>query len=306
MKQWFSWQPFTFDLVHWELYGKRNTTLSLSKRIFALKWLHRILPFQECLHRFKSSPSAECPSACGAPTEDKTHFLTCKHPQQRSAWVEYANSLPKLFCTWCINPHLQTAWILLAAPYTGNDTTSINNLPPEYQMLITTQLEIRPWSIFDGLLSTEWVSRQHAYLSAEKLPHLRNQAFNGLKAISLHAFSHIHNLWLLCNSHLHHTNPQTNHCFARSHLLTQVKALYDSAPRMLSANREIFSTPWDLRSQQSTPKLKSYHKWASPIVKQSILDAADFGQNFRRIDAYFPALQPVLPQHLRDVIHICP
>ena len=171
-------------------------------------------------------------------------------------------------------------------------------------MLYTTQLEVGLTSLFDGLLCTQWLDLQEEHLERNKLPRKNNQAFSGLKALLNQSIHHVHDIWLTRNSHLHVTNPQTNFCYIHSHLLKQVKALYDSAPHMLVQDREIFAKPFEVRETHSTRQLKQFYQWAKPLVKQSLIDAAKHGTKFKTIDTYFLPKKPTIPAHLFDVINI--
>ena len=142
--------------------------------------------------------------------------------------------------------------MLLISPYIGSPAFTFADLPDAHQILFTTQSEIGPCSLFKGLLSTTWLDLQEAHLKRNNLPRKSNQAFSGLKALLNHSIHHVHNIWLTCNSHLHVTNLQTSFCYLHSHLLTQVKALYNSAPHMLVSDREIFAKPYEIRAQHLT------------------------------------------------------
>ena len=283
---------------------RRWHSLPLSLRFFSIKFLHNLLPLQHRQHKFGLSPSASCPSACGCSDETKDHFLSCPHPQRTRLWREYLDSIEKLFTKWNIDPNLRRTWILLIAPFVGYPVFNVADLPTEHQILYTTQLEIGPNSLFEGLLCTSWLDLQEEHLSRNKLPRKNNQAFSGLKALLNQSIHHVHEIWLTRNSHLHVSNPQTKFCYIHSHLLKQVKALYDSAPHMLVLDREIFSKPYEDRETHSTRQLKQFYDWAKPLVKQSLLDAAKHGTNFKTIDKYFLPQKPKIPAHLFDVINI--
>ena len=133
------------------------------------------------------------------------------------------------------------------------------DLPDKYQVLYTMQVEIRPTSIFDGLLCTTWLNLQEAHLKRNSLPHSYNQAFTGLKALLNLSIHHMHDVWFTQNSHLQVTNPQQSFCHIHSHLLKQVQALYDSAPYMLIQDQEIFAKPFEVQEQHSTWQLKQFY-----------------------------------------------
>jgi hypothetical protein len=66
-----------------------------------------------------------------------------------------------------------------------DDPVPIDNLPDEYAMLKTTQEAIGEDSMMFEYFSTDWVSLQNRYLVALELPHFRNQAASGIKAVMI-------------------------------------------------------------------------------------------------------------------------
>ena len=96
-----------------------------------------------------------------------------------------------------------------------------------------------------------------------------------------------------------HPSRDSTVSYKRFHLLAQIKELYDSAPKMLEEDQEMFAVTYDERSTFHTATLKRWYIWAKPLVRQSIKDAEDFGKKFRRINEYF---RPVIPPELVDAI----
>jgi hypothetical protein len=123
----------------------------------------------------------------------------------------------------------------------------LDNLPDEYAMLKTTQDTIGVDSILFSYFTTDWVRLQHRYLVARELPHSRNQASQAIKATILQLLEKCHECWLLRNTHPHGTDPRTTCSYKQLHLLAQVTELYESAPYMLAADRDIFEIPLETR-----------------------------------------------------------
>jgi hypothetical protein len=46
------WEPEVFDLIDWPLFHSSTLTLSFLKRLFVIKWINDLLPFQEQKHKF--------------------------------------------------------------------------------------------------------------------------------------------------------------------------------------------------------------------------------------------------------------
>jgi hypothetical protein len=85
--------PATFDLVDWPRFHGATLSNTFLKRLFVTTWINSLLPLQRRQHRFKQSPSAHCPSACGCVDEDGRHFLRCAHPQRLQAWDSFLPTL---------------------------------------------------------------------------------------------------------------------------------------------------------------------------------------------------------------------
>ena len=210
----------------------------------------------------------------------------------------YSSLLP-LFSTWHLDPSLQRILLHLLAPLCNANRIPLDNLTNEYTILLETQLTLEADSLLYGLLSTDWVKLQQRYLVARNLPHTKNEAQRAFKRITLDLLLHCHALWLLRNQHLHASNPNLATSYKKLHLLVQIKELYDSAPRMLQADKAMFATDYDVRSTFNTAVLQRWYRWAKPLVAQSIKDAAELGKNFRYIDDYF---RPEIPPELVDAI----
>ena len=298
------WAPQVFDSIAWDLYHSRTISLAFEKRIFSVKLIHNLLPFQERQHRWNLSPDPACPSACGCDEETCEHFFLCPHPEQRLLWMEYFNALETTFKKHRIDPSLRKAWSFLLSPLAFDTYDLPSDLPDYASMLITTQQDIHPFSLPFGFASPQWVESQHSFLVWNNHPHRKQQASIGIKALLTLTIQHTHEAWLLRNTHLHVTNSSTNSCFRRSHLLTKIEALYESLPRMCTADRDILSFPFEARQSHSTRRLQSFYNWASPLVKKSLEDAASIGSNTLPLTHYFPPVRPQIPPELFSVIHL--
>jgi hypothetical protein len=292
------WEPAVFDLVDWPTFHSCTLTVSFLQRLFIIKWVNDLLPFQTQQHKFNQSPSPLCPSSCGE-HEDWRHFPRCPHQARALLWRSFSATITTTFNTWGIDPSLRRLILYWLARYSASDPIPLENLTDDYAMVKTTQEEIGANSILFGYFSQDWVKLQHRYLTTRSLPLSRNQASRGIKAIILQLMEHCHACWLLRNLHLHGTDPRNTSSYKHLQLLAQVTALYESAPFMLSSNRAIFEIPLEARQLQSKSTLQSFYSWASPIVKVSITKAADLGANFRSIDQYF---QRPIPPEIFEII----
>jgi hypothetical protein len=170
------WEPEVFDLIDWPIFHASTLTLSFLKRLFVIKWINDLLPFQEQQHKFHQSPSPQCPSSCGE-HENWVHFLRCPHPARLIVWKECQTTLAQTFETWSLDPFLRRLVVYWLARLTDSPDVPLHNLPDEYVMLKTIQDTIGVDSILFGYFKTDWVKLQHRYLVTRDLPHSRNQAF---------------------------------------------------------------------------------------------------------------------------------
>jgi hypothetical protein len=172
-------------------------------------------------------------------------------------WCECKSIIAKTFETWTIDSSLCQIILSWLVRLAEDKAVPIDNLPDAYAMLRTTQGTIGEDSIIVGYFATEWVVLQNHYLVASELPHSRNQAANGIKAVVIQLLEQCHTCWLLHNSHLHGTDPNNTCSYKHLHLLAQVTELYEAAPFMPTADRDIFEIPVESRQGQSKSTLHS-------------------------------------------------
>jgi hypothetical protein len=293
------WEPEVFDLIDWPIFHASTLTLSFLKRLFVIKWINDLLPFQEQQNKkFHQSPSPRCPSSCGA-HENWVHFLRCPHPARLIVWKECQTTMAHTLDIWRLDPSLRRLILYWLAKLMDSPAIPLDNLQDEYAMLKTTQETIGVDSVMLGYFTTDWVRLQHCYLVAHDLPHSHDQASRAIKAIILQLLEKCHECWLLWNAHLHGTNPRATCSYKQLHLLAQVTELYESAPYMLAADRDIFEIPLEARQNQAKSTLQAFYSWAKSVVALSMAKAREMGTHFRSIDQYF---RPRIPQELFDVI----
>jgi hypothetical protein len=296
------WDGPEFDLVRWESLQSAALSQSFLKRLFLVKWTNDLLPFQVQQHKFGYSPVPSCPSHCGE-DEDWSHFLRCAHPERRQLWMEFHKTTMALLERWSVDPSLRRLVLALLATFVSKPSPPMDNLAPEYTILLEQQHALGANSLFFGFLPSGWYTLQHRYLVARALPRDKNQVDNWMKAFIRNCHDFCHALWLLRNSHLHGKAPGASTSYKHLHLLAQIEELYDTAPHMLAHDRDIFALPFETRQLQSTRTLRTFYTFAKPIVEKSIREAQDFGMTFRRIDEYFsPAPPPAIPLEIFEII----
>jgi hypothetical protein len=144
--------PAIFDLIDWPLFHQATLATTFSHRLFIIKWINGLLPFQKQQFRYKQSPPASCPSACGCTEEDWRHFPRCPHEQRKSSWKTLPSTLASVMETWHLDPSLRRVVLHLVSLLTLLSPIPIDALADEYSMLIETQRSIGKDSLLLGFL----------------------------------------------------------------------------------------------------------------------------------------------------------
>jgi hypothetical protein len=168
--------PTIFDLVDWPVFHAATLATSFLERLFVIKWIHSLLPFQRQQYTYIQSPSASCSSACGCTEEDWKHFPRCPHMQRRQAWTTFVSTVREIMERWHLDPGLCRVPLHLIVPLTSLPTIPLHQLPAEYTMLLTMQRSIGEDSLLFGFFSNDWVHLQHRYLRARGLPSSKQKA----------------------------------------------------------------------------------------------------------------------------------
>jgi hypothetical protein len=113
----YTWSKQQFDSVDWPLYRAATLQNSLNKRIFLLKWLNDLLPFQARMHKFDQSSLTGCPDGCPCESEDHAHLLHCPMTHRVALFEPMLVDVPTLGTTHKIDPNLGRVLTMLLAPY---------------------------------------------------------------------------------------------------------------------------------------------------------------------------------------------
>ena len=299
----YGWDDATLDSVDWTLFRPTFLSLSFNLRLFVIKWRHHLLPLGSRQHRINPHHNPHCPS-CDHPLEDDNHFLRCPRLSRLALLQDVMQRLPTLYNKWHVDPSLRSlirhAFLLLLDSTHSTDPPDM--LPDKYLPLYHSQQRIGWDHLFLGHFATDWISLQHQYLAFAKKPNNTHQASSFFKELTSELWATVHSLWLQRNEHLHGPPMTALHSIKRLQLLSEISALYDSAPSMLSSDRSIFDYPLADRTRHSTTSLRNFILFAKPIIRRSIKDAVILGSNTKTIDSYFgPRFPP--PPELWDVIH---
>jgi hypothetical protein len=204
------------------------------KRLFVIKWVNDLLPFQQQQYDFSQSPTPTCPSACGASSEGAYHFLRCPHHDRVALWQTFSVTLQHDCDRAKLDPALRRLFLFIMSPFTRL-APPLADLGPEYHALLHRQRTVGSNSLLYGHLVTDWATLQQRYLVARNLPSSRNQAPNAIKNLITHFHSFVHDLWLLRNTHLHGTQKSGCTPFKHLHLIAQISKLYEARPHMCTS-----------------------------------------------------------------------
>jgi hypothetical protein len=294
----YGWSEAQFAQIDWPQYRSASAKLSLKKRLFAIKWLNDLLPFQVRMHKYGQAPLAGCPEECGCGSEDHQHLLHCPADRRRELFIQLSSDLETLYETHRIDPHLRRVLKRLLAPYWGEAFTC--DLPPEYLELLKFQQTLHGDSLFLGCWSTKWVHLQFNYLRLNQYPRQKGQAANGVRAIISHLMEVVHSVWLVRNTALHGDDSTTLLLsYKHTQLLLDIQDIYDQSDSMLAADRRLFVHPYSYWLDKPSTELQTFLKRMRLTVKASVEQAANMGVNFRPIHSYFPLC---IPPELFDVI----
>jgi hypothetical protein len=177
------WDGPEFDLVRWESLQSAALSRSFLKRLFLVKWTNDLLSFQVQQYKSGYSPVPSCPSHCGE-DEDWFHFIRCAHPERRQLWQEFHQTTMTLLEHWSVDPSLRRLVLALLAPFVSQQLPPMDNLAPEYTILLEQQHALGPNSLFFGFLPSGWYTLQHQYIVARDLPRDKNQVDSWMKAFT--------------------------------------------------------------------------------------------------------------------------
>jgi hypothetical protein len=294
----YGWSDDQFDNIDWPLYCSASAKLSLKKRLFVIKWLNDLLPFQDRMHKYGQAPLAGCPETCGCESEDHSHLLRCPAKRRRSLFLKLSAELEQLYETHRVDPNLRRVLQRFLAPYWGGESAC--DLPPAYLGLLHFQQTLHPDSLFLGCWSTKWTTLQFNYLRLNHYPRQKGQAANGVRAIISHLLDVVHSVWMVRNSALHGDDATTLLLsYKHTQLLLDIQDLYDQSDSMLASDKSLFVHPYSYWLDKPSTELQTFLKRMRLTVKTSVEQAANMGVHFRPIDSYFP---PCIPPELFDVI----
>jgi hypothetical protein len=149
------------------------------------------------------------------------------------------------------------------------------------------------WSqLFQGRLVTNWSHLQEDYLETNRATlKLDRRYYSGelwtRKVISL-LWTIICAQWDHRNADLHGKTKAENHAIRKARLLGDITALYDEAPNMLAANRDLLAQPITDRMKRLPATLKLWLQRTKQIARISKHDAkAATKRTHSRLTKYF-------------------
>jgi hypothetical protein len=104
----YGWTHTQFDAIDWPKFRSSSAQFSLPKRLFIIKWLNDILPFQaRTMNQYGQSSLAGCPDSCGCDSENHAHLLHCSHPSRLALFTSLEEDLETVCSTHKLDPNLR-------------------------------------------------------------------------------------------------------------------------------------------------------------------------------------------------------
>ena len=282
-----------FESVDWGRFRSVLHSRGFYRKLFLIKWLNHILPLLQRQHKFGLSPLAACPSDCGCPEEDDSHLLRCPNRDRRAVFTALKKDLTESFNSHHADPWLRQILLSHLANFDGDITFNLAALTAPYLHLVAGQSALGDDALFYGFFHKAWHQLQHAYLKQQNKPRDRNQATSTVKFWITRFQQAAHDLWLIRCHHLHGKTGSAGSSFTRINLMADVRTQYDSYDHVLHKDQVIYENlALEEREEHSILQLKTWLKFAKPLIKKSLDDAAIIGARGSKITDFFHTVRP--------------
>ena len=98
LQEKYSWDENVFNTVDWKIHGRALSRLSWRKRLIVTKLIHRWLPVNYKLFKYRAADDDKC-KACGA-VETQFHMFGCQCNTnintRKLAWAEFSKATEKI------------------------------------------------------------------------------------------------------------------------------------------------------------------------------------------------------------------
>ena len=288
------WTMPEFESIDWRRFRSALHDRGFSRKLFLIKWINHLLSFMQRQRKYGMSPLAACPSDCGCPEEDDTHFLRCPNPERLAVFTSLRTDLTESFTKHNADPWLRQILFSHLANFDSAVTFNLNALTAPYLQLVEGQSALGEDALFYGFFHQFWHQLQHAYLKQQHKPCDRNQESSTVKFWITRFHKAAHDLWLIRNHHLHRKEGPAARSFSRIILLMEVQDQYTHYNDVLYNDREPIygNTTEEERKEHSIPQLNQWLKFAKPLITKSCSDAAAVGLRGSRITDFFHTARP--------------
>ena len=124
--------------------------------------------------------------------------------------------------------------------------------------------------LFFGFFRTSWIKTQTDYLNFRKLPNGKQQAFLGIRKISIAIIEFFRELWLLRNKHIHNPDPTGEISFQRQVLLQEIQQLYTNRNTLAQSDRNILPPRFlNTHNQKRNDLLQQFVRINKQIIQKS-------------------------------------
>ena len=224
------WEVSTFLHVHIDIFHQLFQSFTKIQQRFYTRLLYRGLPLNQNQFKYNLSPTQQCP-VCRLYREDESHFLHCTHPKYYEALHGIKNSSKTCAIENNIDP------VILRIFQSKLKKIRCHR---QYEEIYTKhnihQDNIGNDSIFKGLIAKGWIELQRNYLREKGLSTNKNQAENGLKALTRTFMVYARQCWDIRNESAHKTNVD-NTSYKHNKLIMELKNLQEQKDNMLIDDR---------------------------------------------------------------------
>ena len=257
------------------------------RHVFALKWIHRLLPVGKVLHRRNPSESPFCP-ACGL-LENHTHFLTCSHLSRTPLKQHIISTLRRSVSSVHTDPILLDIVIDGINSFLTDIPPSFHHLSPSYRSLIYSQQRLGWDHLLRGLISTKWHSLHLQYLRDHPpSPSSRPRFSHPLSWLSS-VLTSIHSMWIFRCQQRHSTTLAIHEAEQLRQARIRLSELYAYRTTVLPTDRHIFRSSLEEHLKDDLPSILAWISNHSPYIISSHRQALHLNiTNTRTLTSFFP------------------
>lgn len=198
----YSWDEGTFFSIDWRAHRSAMNCTSLPDR-FVTKLTHDMLPAGRRVHKYQPYYDHACPS-CGAPYEDRTHFLMCGN-ENRKKWRSGLTKGVRQICDKMkVDKDLIDLLMDFFEYYFADSKVECARHPEWLHPLIVSQDNIGWEQMFFGRFSKKWSECHETSLRKRSLPiDQTNSGLTLIRRLTLVIWKCAHGEWEVRNKDRH-------------------------------------------------------------------------------------------------------